>query len=125
MPFAFLSAIKTALGGVVQFVDDSDFLDEAKAIKSPAEIEMIRRAARLQDEVFATVVANARPGMYDFEITAMAEHEVRLRRGRFGGSLCSSSRLDKPAHISMSEDPGCRTEPGDYFSLLKLGRAHG
>src|SRR3546814_1087019 len=58
MPFAFLSAIKTALGDVVQFVDDSDFLDEAKAIKSPAEIEMIRRAARLQDEVFATVVAN-------------------------------------------------------------------
>src|SRR3546814_759943 len=118
MPFAFLSAIKTALGDVVQFVDDSDFLDEAKAIKSPAEIEMIRRAARLQDEVFATVVANARPGMYDFEITAMAEHEVRLRRGRFGVYLGSSSPLGKPAHISMSEDQGRRIEPGDYFSLL-------
>src|SRR3546814_16776513 len=56
--------------------------------------------------------------MYDFEITAMAEHEVRLRRGRFGVYLGSSSPLGKPAHISMSEDQGRRIEPGDYFSLL-------
>lgn len=118
MPFAFLASIKAALGDTIEFIDDSDFLDEAKAIKSPVEIDMIRRAARLQDEVFANVVANARPGMHDFEITAMAEHEVRLRRGRFGVYLGSSSPLGKPAHIAMSEDQGRRIEPGDYLSLL-------
>ena len=118
MPFGFLNAIRTALADTVEFIDDSDFLDEAKAIKSEEEIAMIRKAAKIQDEVFAEVVANARVGMRDFEITAMAEHAVRLHRGRFGVYLGSSAPPGQPAYLQMSEEQGRRIEPGDSFSFL-------
>ena len=118
MPFGFLNTLRTALGDTVEFVDDSDFLDEAKAVKSEEELAMVRRAAALQDEVFAYVVANARTGMYDFEVAAMAEYQVKLRRGRFGVYLGSSAPQGLPAPLVMSEEQGRRIETGDSFPLL-------
>lgn len=118
MPYGFLQAIRNALGDSIEFIDDTDFFDEVKAIKSEEEMAMLRRAAQLQDEVFQKVVASVRPGMYDFEVCAIAEHAVRMRRGRFGVYLGSSAPPGEPAHLVMNEEQGRRIERGDVYTLL-------
>src|SRR3954453_14284477 len=44
------------------FVDATDFVDRIKAVKSPEEIALIRRAAAMPDAQFAKVLAAIKPG---------------------------------------------------------------
>jgi Xaa-Pro aminopeptidase len=58
-------------------VDISDLIRRVRAIKSPHEIDMMRRAARLSDQVAARVPALLREGMTELELAGQVEAEAR------------------------------------------------
>ncbi len=51
--------------------DCSSFIWDQRVIKSPAEIEAMRRAARIGVKAISEVMKATRPGMYEYELSAL------------------------------------------------------
>jgi Xaa-Pro aminopeptidase len=77
LPYAVVSALKEAFA-TTTFIDVTPDIDAIKAIKSEEEIVLIRQTARLQDDVFAEVLKEIRPGLRDMDITAIAQRKGQL-----------------------------------------------
>jgi Xaa-Pro aminopeptidase len=118
MPHAFVARIERELTGKAKFVDATEFIDRLKAIKSEEEKELIRKAARMQDEVFARVLAKIRPGMTDNDVTALAQYEGRLLGSEQGLFLGSSAPLGQASRFLDRHQQARRLKPGEHFSLL-------
>jgi Xaa-Pro aminopeptidase len=118
MPHAFVARIERELAGKAKFVDATEFVDRLKAIKSEEEKELIRKAARMQDEVFARVLAKIRPGMTDNDVTALAQYEGRLLGSEQGLFLGSSAPLGQASRFLDRHQQARRLKPGEHFSLL-------
>lgn len=117
MPFGMHGTLRDDLPDV-DLVDASDFIDHAKAIKSPAEIEVIERAATIQDEIFERTVDYARPGMREREIAAYIAYQAKLLDGDYGIILVGSAPHGEPAYYRHSEQQGRVIQNGDTFSIL-------
>ncbi len=63
-------------------------VEELRAIKSPEEIDLLRKSARLNSEVFEAVVRRLRPSWTEARLAAELEYEMR-RRGAEGPSFPS------------------------------------
>jgi Xaa-Pro aminopeptidase len=61
-------AYLAALEGVKEWVDFEPTIMELRAIKSPAEVARLRRAIKVNDQVFAASLRQIRPGMSEWEI---------------------------------------------------------
>src|SRR6266851_2027123 len=72
MSFALGDYLKRALLRA-KFVDASDMVDRIKAIKSPEELDRIRRTAALQDKAMEETFAAVKPGMRELDVAAVAE----------------------------------------------------
>jgi Xaa-Pro aminopeptidase len=118
MPHAFVARVERELAGKAKFVDATEFVDRLKAIKSEEEKELIRKAARMQDEVFARVLAKIRPGMTDNDVTALAQYEGRLLGSEQGLFLGSSAPLGQASRFLDRHQQARRLKPGEHFSLL-------
>jgi Xaa-Pro aminopeptidase len=118
MPHAFVARIERELAGRATFVDATEFVDRLKAIKSEEEKELIRKAALMQDEVFARVLTKIRPGMTDNDVTALAQYEGRLLGSEQGLFLGSSAPLGQASRFLDRHQQARRLKPGEHFSLL-------
>jgi Xaa-Pro aminopeptidase len=118
MPYRFVARIEHDLGGCAKFVDATEFVDRLKAIKSEEEIALIRRAAAMQDEVFARVLKRIRPGMRDTEVTALAQYEGRVLGSEQGLFLGSSAPLGERSDFIDRHQQGRTLKAGEHFSLL-------
>lgn len=58
-------------------VDASDWFRKLRMIKSPAELEEIRKAIAVTDEALRRMWANARPGMMEYELEAHFDFVVK------------------------------------------------
>lgn len=63
--------------------DLSPMLDELRWVKSPYEVERIRRSGRIGAEAVAEAIRATRPGMYEYEVAAAAQY-VNTRLGARG-----------------------------------------
>jgi Xaa-Pro aminopeptidase len=102
----------------VSFVDVSDMVDLIKAVKSPEELEMIRRTAAMQDEVMRKVQEHIRPGMKDFEVAAYAQYIGQLNGSEQGIFLCSSAPAGRAARFLPRAQQARTIQKGDVFTLL-------
>lgn len=102
----------------VTFVDATDFVDRIKAIKSAEEIALIRRAAAMQDAQWAKILPKIKPGLRDFELTALAQYEGELLGSQQGLFRCSSAPLGEPAVLRGRHYQGRVMKQGDYMTLL-------
>ena len=119
LPHGFVEAIEdyaASRGG--EIADATDIVDEAKAIKSAEEQALIRRAAELQDAVFAKVLADIRPGRRDVEIAALAWREGQVGGSEQGIMLGASARLGQASLFLGRRMQGRRLSRGDHLSLL-------
>jgi Xaa-Pro aminopeptidase len=116
MPHGFVQRIEQGLSA--ELVDATDFIDRLKAIKSAEEIALIRRAAEMQDAIFAKVAAKIRPGMRDTEVTALAQYEGRLLGSEQGLFLGSSAPLGQRSDFVDRHQQGRTLKTGEHFSLL-------
>jgi Xaa-Pro aminopeptidase len=119
MYFDFCQQLKDGLASTIEFVDATDFVDDVKVIKSPEEINCIRKTAKMQDEVFRRVLKQVRPGMRDFEVTALAQyvgHCLESEQGTFNGV---SAPIGEPSSLQLHRhEQGRVIQQGDHFNLL-------
>jgi Xaa-Pro aminopeptidase len=66
--------------------DVSPLLDELRWVKTPYEIERLRRSGKLGAEATAEAMRATRPGMYEYEIAAAAQY-VSTRLGADGDAF--------------------------------------
>ncbi len=118
MPHTFVARVEQELAGGVTFVDATEFVDRLKALKSKEEMQLIRLAAKMQDEIFSRVCAKIRPGMRDNDITALAQYEGRLLGSEQGLFLGSSAPLGQASRFIDRHLQGRVLREGEHFSLL-------
>ena len=76
MPGDTIQALKNALPGSTWLDMETD-LQMLRAVKSPAEIAIIRRAYRIADMGIQAAVEAIKPGITEREVAAAAEHVMR------------------------------------------------
>ena len=117
MAHGFAAALRAGLDGVA-ISDATEWVDAIKAIKSAEEIALIRRAAVVQDAVFAAVLPALRPGLRDCDLTALAWRAAQEQGSEQGITLASSAAAGQPARFLGRHMQGRRIAAGDHFTLL-------
>jgi len=90
--FGGLTEAKRAIGLIQQMVPQlmlqplNPLLDEMRWIKSPYEIELIRKSSQIGAEGVKEAMRGTRPGMYEYEIEAAARF-VYTKRGARGDAF--------------------------------------
>ena len=117
MSYAMVDYIKRHLSGA-RFVDASELVDRIKVIKSPEEMELVRRAALMQDRAMQAAFAAVKPGMRDTEVAAAAQHYSQVHGSENGIYLCASMPLGTPSKFGQRHVQNRVIEKGDQIALL-------
>jgi Xaa-Pro dipeptidase len=78
-----LKRVEAALGGFCELVEASDLVTHLRMVKSPAEIEYVREAARLADLGLDRAVEVAAPGVFEGEVLAALQGAIFEGGGDF------------------------------------------
>ncbi len=70
---AFISTIRAKNRGA-EIRDLDPIVDELRFIKSPREIAVIREATKITGDAIVEVMRDARPGLFEYELQAVAEY---------------------------------------------------
>jgi Xaa-Pro aminopeptidase len=117
-PHAFVTRIQERLGPGVDIVDVTEAIDALKAVKSVDEIDAIRRTCALQDEVFARVCDEMRPGMRDIDLSAFAQAQALKLGSEQGIFLGASAPVGVRSPFLSRWAQGRELKAGDHLSLL-------
>jgi len=117
LAYAFVSALKEAFAAST-IIDLTPDIDVIKAIKSEEEIALIRQTARLQDEVFAEVLKEIRPGLRDIDVASIAQRKGQMLGSEQGIFLGGSAPVGIRSPFVPRYMQGRRLEKGDHLSLL-------
>jgi Xaa-Pro aminopeptidase len=101
-----------------KFLDATDQIDQIKVIKSPEEVELIKRTAELQDTVIEHVRKSIQPGRRDFEIVAEAQYFSVKQGSEQQLILASSASPGTPARLLHRPFQNRIMREGDQFSIL-------
>jgi Xaa-Pro aminopeptidase len=101
-----------------RYVDASELVDRIKVIKSAEELELVRRAAIMQDGAMKAALAAVKPGMRDTEVAAIAQHYSQDHGSENGIYLCASSPLGHPSKFSNRHLQNRTIQKGDQVALL-------
>lgn len=118
MPHRFVRMLADGLESSAAFEDLTDAVDALMVVKSAEEQDYIRAAAALQDEVFAAVVAELRPGMREIDVTAAARAASLRLGGTEGVILTGSAPQGQFAPFKPTSNQSRVIRDGDYLSLL-------
>lgn len=79
----------------IEFVDATEAFEAARAVKSPAEHEMVREASAIADAAYNRFLELARPGVSELELQAEVERIERLRGMSDNLTLVESGPVNK------------------------------
>jgi len=118
----FTQALAEELGHPT-YIDLTKRIDIHKATKSDAEIEMIRNAAAMQDDILEKVKERIKPGGYDYEVMSYGHYLGMLAGSETGYMLGSSAPFGQPTIIRRAGEHGRRMNEGDtiYFQCENTG----
>src|SRR5262245_46809339 len=116
MSYALLDYVKRAFPQA-KFVDASDMVDGIKVIKSAEEMELVKRAALMQDGAMRAAFAAVKPGMRDIEVAAVAQRYSLSHGSENGIYLCASMPLGKPSKFSNRHLQNRIIQKGDQIAL--------
>ncbi|HVW00715.1 MAG TPA: Xaa-Pro peptidase family protein [Planctomycetaceae bacterium] len=99
-----------------EIVDLSPTLDRLRTVKSPREIELMRRAGRLTARAVLEAMRATRPGVMEFELGAAADYIYTLGGARGGGyrPIIAGGRNIWNAHYYRNN---CRLEAGELVLM--------
>jgi Xaa-Pro aminopeptidase len=101
-----------------RYVDASELVDRIKVIKSAEELELVRRAAIMQDGAMKAAFAAIKPGMRDTEVAAVAVHYSQDHGSENGIYLCASAPPGVAAKFGQRHVQNRTIRKGDTFALL-------
>jgi Xaa-Pro aminopeptidase len=110
--YGLIARLKEQLAGV-RVVDATAAIDPLRAIKSAEEIDLLRRAAAMQDEMLTKVRDFIRPGVHDFEVMAYADYIGQQLGSETGYMLGSSAPPGQPAMLRPRPQQGRKINAGD------------
>src|SRR6186713_650639 len=116
MSYATLDYIKRAFPQA-RFVDATDMVDRIKVIKSPEELELVKRAAIMQDGAMKAAFAAIKPGMRDTEVAAVAVQYSQVHGSENGIYLCASAPPGTAAKFGQRHVQNRTIKKGDAFAL--------
>ncbi len=117
MSYATLDFIKRKFPKA-RFVDATEMVDQIKVIKSTEEMELVKRAALMQDGAMRAAFAAAKPGMRDTEVAAAAQHYSQCHGSENGIYLCASMPLGQPSKFANRHLQNRIIQKGDQIALL-------
>ena len=117
MSFALLDYMKRTFPQA-SFVDASEMVDKIKVIKSPEEMELVKRCAAMQDGAMRAAFAAAKPGMRDIEVAAVAQQYSVSHGSENGIYLCASMPLGTPSPFGPRHVQNRVIKEGDQIALL-------
>ena len=97
LPVSIIDHVRSGKLANTTFVDATDLVEAIKVIKSPVEIELIRRTARLQDRAMQAAFATIKPGMRERDVVAVAEPIITRGGGEQALYLACSVPSNGPA----------------------------
>ena len=100
------------------FVDATDMVDCIKAIKSPEEIDMIKKAAVVQDMGFQAVLDALEPGKRDHEIMAAAQYCLEMNGSEEQLIILGSTAMGSPASMYKRHFMHRMIGQGDQFTVM-------
>jgi Xaa-Pro aminopeptidase len=103
----------------MELVDLTPVVDEMRAIKTPAEIEALRRNGRLSAEAVRQAMLAGQPGVYEYEIEAAAVSVV-LKGGARGAAYAPIVGSGPNSCILHYDENARRVGPGDVV-LMDFG----
>jgi len=118
MSFALVDHLQKSRLSNTSFVEAGDLVDKIKAIKSPEEQDLIRRAAAMQDGAMRAAFAAVEPGMRDRDVAAIAQCYSQSHGSENGIYLCASMPPDKPVQFSQRHYQNRAIQEGDTVALL-------
>jgi Xaa-Pro aminopeptidase len=98
--------------GPSTIVDPGEIVHEMRLYKTPDEVEIMRRAAAITAEAHRAAMAEARPGIFEYELEATIEYTFR-RNGASGPSYASIVGSGPNATILHYIENSRRVEDGD------------
>jgi Xaa-Pro aminopeptidase len=101
-----------------KYVEASELVDQIKVIKSPEEMELIKRAALMQDGAMRAAFNAVKPGMRDTDVAAVAQHYSQTQGSENGIYLCASMPLGKPSKFGQRHVQNRTIQKGDQIVLL-------
>lgn len=101
-----------------RFVEASEMVDAIKSIKSAEEMELVRRAAAMQDGAMRAAFAAVKPGMRDTEVAAVAQHYSQTQGSENGIYLCASMPIGQPSRFGQRHVQNRTIQAGDQVVLL-------
>lgn len=112
---AFIARVRAAAPGVR--LDDLDpLLDALRLVKSPREIALVREATRLAGLGLMEAMRAARPGMYEYELAAVAQYVFRAH-GAQGDAYFPLVAAGRNAHYPHYHALQSRLADGDLVLL--------
>ena len=117
MSYATVSYVKRKFSKA-RHVDATDMVDMIKVFKSPEEMELVKRAALMQDGAMAAAFAAIKPGMRDTEVAAIAQAYSVSHGSENGIYLCASMPLGQPSKFGNKHVQNRVIQKGDQFALL-------
>lgn len=117
MSYALLDYMKRTFPQA-RFVDATEMVDRIKVIKSPEEMELVKRAAAMQDGAMRAAFAAVKPGMRDIEVAAIAQAYSVSHGSENGIYLCASMPLGTPSHFANRHLQNRVIQKGDQIALL-------
>jgi Xaa-Pro aminopeptidase len=118
MSFALVDYLQKGRFSNSKFVEASDLVDRIKVIKSPEEIALIKRTARMQDGAMRAAFAAVEPGMRDLHVAAIAREYSQRHGSEHGIYLCASGAIGTPCHLAPHHVQNRVIREGDYLILL-------
>ncbi len=103
----------------IEFKDICPLIDAMRVIKSPEEIEVMRRNGRISAEAVKQAMLATRPGGYEYEIEAAAMHIV-LKNGATGAAYPPIVGSGPNTCVLHYEKNNRRVEDGDLV-LMDFG----
>lgn len=135
-----LKRVEAALGGFCELVEASDLVSRLRAVKSPAEIEYVREAARLADLGLDRAVEKAAPGAFEGEVLAALQGAIFEGGGDFPAneviigsgprallfrSAAGMRRMDPVDQLSLEWAGSYRHYHAAMMRTLAVGEASG
>jgi Xaa-Pro aminopeptidase len=77
VPHSTYLALEKAVPAGIRLAPTAGLVERLRAVKSPAEVEHIRNAARTCSAAFAETVRKIRPGIREWDLAAELDHQMR------------------------------------------------
>lgn len=118
MSVALVDYLRNGRFSNTKFVDATELVDRIKVIKSPEEIELVKRTAAMQDGAMRAAFAAIKPGMCDTDVAAIAQCYSQQHGSEQGIYLCASAPMGTPFAFGQRHMQNRVIREGDQFALL-------